>query len=174
MTEDLLTLARLGADPHSGGAQPVDLAALVRDELDLLDATTLAIVLHDASMPAVVLGSASHLRRVIRNLIDNATEHARSRIDVSVGLAGDGVELRVTDDGPGIPAAERARVLEPFVRLDTARTRDTGGTGLGLAIVDEIIRSHKGGIALDATDPTGLTVTVRLPSAEAVAPATPG
>ena len=172
LTEDLLTLARLGADPHSVGAQPVDLAALIRDELDHLDATTLVIAIHDASTPAV-LGSANHLCRVIRNLIDNAAEHATTRIDVYVELVGDCVELRVTDDGPGIPTADRARVLEPFVRLDTARTRDAGGTGLGLAIVDEIIRAHNGELSLDSADPTGLTVIVRLPSVGTVVRAIP-
>ena len=72
--------------------------------------------------------------------------------------------LAVEDDGPGVPAAERERVFERFVRLDEARASHDGGSGLGLAIVREIARQHGGDATIDASDLGGARVTVRLPS----------
>lgn len=162
LTEDLLTLARLGAVSEVA-IQPVDLVALADDELKHVDADTIAVTLVDPLTPMVVSGSTTQLRRVLRNLIDNAVHHAATSVTIEFAQGAEFVEVRIVDDGPGIPEQDRARVLEPFVRLDAARTRDTGGTGLGLAIVDEIVRSHDGIISLTDTTPHGLTATVRLP-----------
>jgi signal transduction histidine kinase len=68
----------------------------------------------------------------------------------------------VTDDGPGIPEADRERVFQRFTRLDDARARDAGGSGLGLAIVRELVRRHRGSVTLGDAQP-GLRVEVRLP-----------
>ena len=87
------------------------------------------------------------LRRVLRNLGENAARHASSQIAIAVVERGGDV-LTVDDDGPGIPESERARVLERFVRLDEARSRDDGGSGLGLAIVDEVVRAHGGSMSI--------------------------
>jgi signal transduction histidine kinase len=70
--------------------------------------------------------------------------------------------ITVTDDGPGIPAADRERVFDRFTRLDDARARDAGGSGLGLAIVRELVRRHGGTVTLGDAAP-GLRVDVRLP-----------
>src|SRR5262249_52477450 len=74
--------------------------------------------------------------------------------------------LTVTDDGPGIPEPDRARVFDRFTRLDDARTRDSGGAGLGLAIVRELVRLHAGTVTLGDAAP-GLRVAVALPAIEA-------
>jgi signal transduction histidine kinase len=71
--------------------------------------------------------------------------------------------ITVTDDGPGIPAADRERVFDRFTRLDDARARDAGGSGLGLAIVRELTRRHGGTVSLGDAAP-GLRVDVRLPA----------
>jgi signal transduction histidine kinase len=119
--------------------------------------------------PAVVRGDADGLRRVAINLIDNAVRHARSEVWVEVDtgtLAGRAtVTLRVTDDGPGIPAAERERVFDRFYRLAASRARESGGTGLGLPIVRDLVRAHGGTVRLTDRpgDGTGLQVTVILP-----------
>jgi len=60
----------------------------------------------------------------------------------------------VADDGPGIPAADRERVLERFIRLDDARSQDAGRTGLGLALVHEIVRARRGEVTIQDTGPT--------------------
>ena len=71
--------------------------------------------------------------------------------------------LTVDDDGPGIPESERARVLERFVRLDEARSRDDGGSGLGLAIVDEVARAHGGSVSIFESPLGGARIEVMLP-----------
>jgi signal transduction histidine kinase len=71
----------------------------------------------------------------------------------------------VSDDGPGIPVADRERVFDRFVRLTTARGRDDGGSGLGLAIVAEVVRLHGGSVRLGQSADDGAVVEVRLPSA---------
>ena len=72
--------------------------------------------------------------------------------------------LTVTDDGPGIPPADRERVFDRFTRLDDARSRDAGGSGLGLAIVRELLRRSHGSITLTEDSRTGgLQAEVRLP-----------
>ena len=93
-------------------------------------------------------GDVDGLRRVVRNLADNAARHAAGRIDLALSEHGGGVRLTIDDDGPGIPESERERVLKRFVRLDEARSRDDGGSGLGLAIVDEVVRDHGGSVSI--------------------------
>jgi signal transduction histidine kinase len=116
------------------------------------------------------------MRRLLRNLIDNALRYAKSGVEVAA-LREDGeAVLTVSDDGPGIPAADRERAFDRFVRLDDARSRDeaeTGGAGLGLAIVRAIARTHGGSAHLEGAAP-GLRAVVRLPAApDQPAPAVP-
>jgi signal transduction histidine kinase len=172
LVDDLLLLARLddarvipaaddGTDAGSG-----DLAAVADRVVDRLERR------HDSSVrvtregggPAHVPAGEDVLERVVVNLVENAVRYARSRVEVSVGRSGDDVLLTVTDDGPGVPAADRTRVFERFTRLDDARSRDEGGSGLGLAIVRELVRAHGGDVHLDDAAP-GLRAVVRLPSA---------
>jgi signal transduction histidine kinase len=74
------------------------------------------------------------------------------------------VVLTVGDDGPGIPEAERQRVLKRFVRLDESRSRDDGGSGLGLAIVDEVVRAHGGSISISQSPLGGARGEVTFPA----------
>jgi signal transduction histidine kinase len=76
------------------------------------------------------------------------------------------VRLTVDDDGPGIPESERERVLQRFVRLDDARSRDDGGSGLGLAIVDEIVRAHGGSVSISRSALGGARIEVTLPAGD--------
>ncbi|WP_353374158.1 HAMP domain-containing sensor histidine kinase [Mycobacterium sp.] len=110
-------------------------------------------------------GDISGISRVLRNLLDNAVRHAKSRIEITVAARGDWVVLTVGDDGPGIPVADRVRVFDRFVRIDTDRSREGGGTGLGLAIVAEIVSAHNGTIGIDERPGGGTRVTVSLPAA---------
>jgi signal transduction histidine kinase len=119
--------------------------------------------------PVWTVGDEDALRRIVGNLLDNATRHARSTVHLSAIAEGTTAVVTVVDDGPGIPAADRDRVFERFTRLDDGRARDAGGAGLGLAIVRELIRQHGGTVVLsDAfADGTGagpgLRVQLRLP-----------
>ncbi|WP_203828243.1 sensor histidine kinase [Actinoplanes palleronii] len=113
-----------------------------------------------------VRGDQTALAQVVRNLTDNAARHARSTVRIAVRSTEDGgaVELVVEDDGDGIPAGQRERVFERFVRLDEARDRDAGGSGLGLAIVREIVTGHQGTVTITESALGGACFTVRLPA----------
>jgi signal transduction histidine kinase len=154
LVDDLLLLAR--ADEHllEVRAQPVDLDDVVLDEARRLrDTTPLDIGTTDVGA-ARVSADAALLRRVVRNLADNAARHAAARVSFSLSERDGSAVLDVDDDGPGIPPGERDRVFERFVRLDDARARDAGGGGLGLAIVAQVVAAH-GGRVRAADGPLG-------------------
>jgi two-component system osmolarity sensor histidine kinase EnvZ len=88
--------------------------------------------------------------------------HGGETVDIHTGLEGKTAYIEVLDRGPGIPEADAQRMLQPFTRMDNARS--TSGTGLGLAIVDRIARLHGGTIKLLPRAGGGLRVRVELPS----------
>jgi signal transduction histidine kinase len=153
LAEDLLLLTR--ADEHTLALRrrPVDLDDLVFEEAGRLREAGVRVDTSAVSAGRVD-GDAAGLRRVLRNLGDNAARHAAGRLALSVAERDGLVLLGVDDDGPGIPEADRERVFERFVRLDDARARDDGGSGLGLAIVAELVAAHGGTVAV-ATSPLG-------------------
>ncbi|GEL17484.1 sensor histidine kinase [Pseudonocardia asaccharolytica] len=114
--------------------------------------------------PVRMVGDRGQLLRVVRNLVDNARRHARSRVLVTVTRSGQDAVIEVTDDGPGVPVAERARIFERFVRLDVARARSDGGAGLGLAIVAEVVAAHGGDVGVEDAPGGGALFRVRLPA----------
>ncbi|MBP2707841.1 HAMP domain-containing histidine kinase [Microbispora sp. RL4-1S] len=162
---DLLLLARI----HAGAGKtrvPIDVSELIRTELarrsDPLPVRT-------CLEPGVVVSAVrGQLVRVLANLMDNAQQHGRTHVLVELRSAGDYAELVVADDGAGIPAQDRERVFDRFVRLDAARSRDRGGTGLGLAIAREIANAHDGTLEAGETCRGGARLVVRLPIAEDV------
>jgi two-component system, OmpR family, sensor kinase len=115
----------------------------------------------DTSDPVSVHADPAELRAMIDNLVDNALRHTAPgcKVDVRVRQIDDRVELAVIDNGPGIRAADRERVLERFVRLNP---QDTQGSGLGLAIVQQIVRNKGGELRLEETPGGGLSVWIRL------------
>ena len=82
--------------------------------------------------------------RATSNIIRNALRYAVSKVEVQIAERDQCVEIRVKDDGPGVPESDRKRIFEPFVRVDDSRNRKSGGTGLGLAITARIVQSHHG------------------------------
>jgi signal transduction histidine kinase len=162
LVEDLLLLAR--ADEHGLTLQhkDVDLDDVASNEMGrLLRETTLTV---DADLaPTRLIGDRGGLSRAVRNLLENAARHADSRIELRVRRDGSSAVLTVGDDGPGIPDADRVRVFDRFVRLDSARARSGGGTGLGLAIVSEVVAAHGGSVAIGDRPGGGALVTVQLP-----------
>lgn len=145
LVDDLLLLARVGSASHERSL--VDLAALA-----------------ESVGAAEVVGSGSAMvdpgavGRVLRNLVDNAARHASSRVLVTVAPG----SVTVDDDGSGVPAADRERVFERFVRLDEAREREAGGSGLGLAIAREIARDQGGDVTLEDSPLGGLRAVLTL------------
>jgi signal transduction histidine kinase len=102
------------------------------------------------------------IRRALSNLIQNAL-HYGGNVRVTVRRDGGGAEIVVEDDGPGIPEDRITDALQPFVRLDTARARDTAGMGLGLPIVRKAVRTENGTLDLRNRPEGGLRATIRLP-----------
>ncbi|MFF4835055.1 sensor histidine kinase [Streptomyces sp. NPDC001315] len=167
LAADLLLLARLDAGERPGQG-PVDLGELVREEVGRRP-TDRRPVSVDAEAGHEVAGSRGQLVRVIGNLLDNAQRHARAEVAVRIRRQGDRIVLTVTDDGGGVPAAERERIFERFVRLDDARTRDDGGAGLGLAIARDVARRHGGTLTAGEAPSGGALFELRLPAAAAPA-----
>jgi signal transduction histidine kinase len=169
LAEDLLVLARLDErDTHAGDrkdARPVDVAVLATGEVRRTVDSRVPVVV-SAPAPCFVMGDTEGLRRVLRNLIENALRYAKSKVEVGVTTDGSDVLLTVTDDGPGIPEADRERAFGRFVRLDEARSREDdglSGAGLGLAIVRATARAHGGHARLEDASP-GLRAVLRLPA----------
>ena len=159
--EDILTLARTGRP--RGAAKPVDLAALAEAVVEDHAARGQAVVFEE-SPRLVAEADAGLLRRALANLIDNALAYAgQARVRVAKAASG-GIELRVEDDGPGIPAEAIEAVQNPFQRLEGSRSRETGGAGLGLAIVRSIAEAHGGSLRLENRSPTGLAAVLTLPA----------
>jgi signal transduction histidine kinase len=112
---------------------------------------------------ARVQGDGAALGRLVRNLADNAARHASSRVGIRVGIEGREAVLRVDDDGPGVPVADRERVFERFTRLDESRVRGAGGTGLGLALVRAVALAHGGTVRVLDSPLGGARFEARLP-----------
>jgi len=108
----------------------------------------------------------------LRNIIDNAVRYAHRRVHITATTTVDSVQVEIDDDGPGIPPADRQRVFDRFVRLDSSRERNTGTTGLGLAIAHEIALTHHGHIAIVDNPTGGARVVVTLPNASSGPPLT--
>ena len=162
LIDDLLLLARSDERGIVLRRSDVDLDDLAAQEVGRLDREGVRTVRADL-LPARVVGDPQALSRVLRNLVDNAVRHARSVVEVAVWIQDGSACLSVADDGPGIPAADRARVFERFVRLDTDRSRAGGGSGLGLAIVAEIVAAHGGSVIVADRSGGGTVITVQLP-----------
>ncbi|MEU6991975.1 HAMP domain-containing sensor histidine kinase [Streptomyces sp. NPDC046465] len=166
LAADLLLLARLDAGEKPGGAR-LDLAAFVREEVS--QRTRDRVDVHTDLRSVEVAGSRGQLARVLGNLVNNAQRHARSRVTVTTRNDGAWAVLEVADDGSGVPASERERVFERFVRLDDARTRDEGGAGLGLAIARDVAVRHGGTLVVREAPSGGALFELRLPSPQSSA-----
>ncbi|MYZ37717.1 MULTISPECIES: HAMP domain-containing sensor histidine kinase [unclassified Streptomyces] len=168
LAADLLLLARLDAGERPGRTR-LDLGALVREEVSQRTSDRIPVTV-ETGQGIEVAGSRGQLARVLGNLLDNAQRHARGSVEVSVHRADDGqVVLAVTDDGSGVPEAERERIFERFVRLDSARSRDDGGAGLGLAIARDVAERHGGTLTVANSPSGGAHFALRLPSQLAAA-----
>lgn len=157
---DLLLLARLDGGPPPR-TEPVDLALLAAEDVARRGAARVSLRL-DARAPVPAAGDPPRLERALANLVDNALRHARSQVAVRAAEEDGWAVLEVTDDGPGIPDADRDRVFERFVRLDADRSRAGGGTGLGLAIAREIARAHGGDVRALPAPAGGARLVLRI------------
>jgi signal transduction histidine kinase len=170
MFQAVLRLARVEAAAN-WKLERVDVTAIMQELVEFYQpaAEEVGLVFEgDVSDRLEVRGDIGLMTQAVSNLIENAMKYTPSggRIEVRASRRNDGrIELLVSDDGPGIPAAERDRVLERFVRLEAART--TPGVGLGLSLVSAVARLHKGGLHLRdgiGADGAGLGAALVIPA----------
>lgn len=160
LLESILDFARAGRGSEAfASVHLADLVTQIVEDYRVQGANVSAGVLDSA---IAVQTNADLVRRLLRNLIDNAGRHG-SVVTVGVARIGDDVSITVNDDGPGIPEAELERVREPFYRLDGSRSRTSGGAGLGLALADTIATGLGGSLELSNLEPHGLSARVVLP-----------
>ena len=145
----------------------LDLPALVRTVLD--EATDAlgereAVLEYEGPEHLTVQARPTAIKRALANLVSNAIAYGGAARVVLRAPESGVVRLEVADDGPGVPPEELERVFEPFHRLESSRSRETGGTGLGLPIARNILRAHGGDVTLANRPAGGLVATVALPA----------
>jgi len=156
LVDEVLLASRLEAAPAPDALETVDLLALAVEEGARVDATV-------DGAPLAVRGEERLLRRALRNLLENARRYGGGRIDVQLeDKAAQGLEIRVLDNGPGVPESFRERIFEPFFRLPGHAER-AGGVGLGLALVRQIVERHHGQIRCERPPEGGGCFVIRLP-----------
>lgn len=164
LVEDLLVLARSGAEAAPKVREPVQLPELLREVEHRYAAARVPVRVAPAGRAspdgALVSCSRDDVLRAVGNLVDNAVRHARTAVTLGWEVSPLGPRVVVRDDGNGIPAPERERVFDRFARLDEARDRDSGGSGLGLAITRELLRRNGARVWLEEAGP-GLRAVVQ-------------
>ena len=153
---ELLLTSRLEAVEQLERSEEVDLLGLVAEEAARSSAEV-------AGQPVAVRGDAKLLRRLVRNLLENAVRHGAPPIEAFVETTGGRARLRVCDRGPGVPDAERERIFAPFYR-PASRPPAEGGSGLGLALVRQIARRHGGEARCLPREGGGTCFEVELPA----------
>ena len=120
------------------------------------------LTMFPAARDAQILGDRLALRRIVSNVVENALRYGKA---AQLALAADETHLTLTvdDRGPGIPKDQREFMLEPFVRREASRARQTGGAGLGLAIVLSLLKGHQGSISISDAPTGGARICIRLP-----------
>ncbi len=161
----LLQIALAESGTPIAAPAPVDMAALVNEIAELFEPVYAAqdrALSWQTGGPALVQGNRQLLAQMLTNLIENGLKYvpAGGRVQMSVVQHGGTVTLSVADNGPGIPADERKRAAQPFVRFAASTPQE--GSGLGLSLVAAIVRLHRGRFALQDNAP-GLKVVIELP-----------
>jgi signal transduction histidine kinase len=163
LIEEILLASRLDArEADVGTVESVDLIGLAAEECARVGAEL--DVQESGASALAVQGVSKLLRRVVRNLLENARRHAAGDITVTLGVTNNRAVITVSDRGPGVPAELRERIFEPFYRLPGATERD-GGVGLGLALVKSITLRHGGSVHCENCPEGGARFVVQLPLA---------
>lgn len=145
LVDDLQQLSLADAGALRLEVTEVSVRELVERALSGLSRPGIAVT-HSVDPELVVRADARRLVQVVRNLLVNALAYAAGAITVSAARVGDRVEIRVADDGPGVPEEHAERIFDRFYRADPSRSRSTGGAGLGLAIARQLVELHGGTI----------------------------
>jgi signal transduction histidine kinase len=150
-----MLMSRLDAGSNVDLSQPVDLTALAAEECARYEHCSLT------GRSTEILGDASLLRRLIRNLLENANEHGEPPVEVEIRAAGDQVVLTVSDCGRGIPEEFREKVFQPFYR--GSDRQNVRGYGLGLPLVRQIAETHGGSVSVLTNAKMRSAIAITLP-----------
>ena len=167
LVEQLLDLSRLESGSVPLQPRRFEVASMLEDVVDELRAvpgsSAVKVVVDEPGLSAHA--DPERLHQVVANLVHNAVRHspADGTVEVTACRRGTGVEIAVSDEGPGIPDADSQRVFERFYRSDAARTASDGGAGLGLSIARWIVELHGGEIHPEVCVPHGCRMVVQLP-----------
>jgi two-component system osmolarity sensor histidine kinase EnvZ len=155
-----LDFARVTAE--TGSQAELDLDELVHSVVERYTRQGKRVSARPGAVPTLNLQPLA-MQRLLTNLIDNALRHAGDEVEIETSAERGRVRVSVLDRGPGIPAADAERMLQPFTRLNEARS--TTGSGLGLAIVDRIAKMHGGTVQLLPRAGGGLEARIEFPLA---------
>jgi len=164
----IIELSRIQSGDLSGEVKVFSLGDVIAEAVDanlfLADRNSVKLSF-DVAPDVYILGDSELIGMAIKNLVENAILYSEANSQVGVGLSidGDFAEVKVTDNGIGIPVDQQERIFERFYRVDPSRSRDTGGTGLGLAIVKHAAINHAGEVSVFSRVGLGSTFTLKLP-----------
>ncbi len=170
LVDDLLTLSSIELGESALHSESVALGEILdkAQALILAKAAVKGVVLKTDLPPDLpaILADRDRAVQVLLNILDNAVKFSPEggKIDVKAAEENEFVAVRVTDQGPGIPAGEIPRLGERFYRVDKTRSRELGGTGLGLSIVKHLMQAHGGAMEIESAPGRGATVILRFPA----------
>lgn len=167
---DLLTLSKIEQEEHKRPNDKVnikDIINIVVSNLETLSRNKKIKVSNLISSDMIVLGDQNKLIEVFYNIIENAIKYSDENKEISVHaeIKNDFVEIRIIDQGYGIPKTSLGRVTERFFRVDPEKSKKIGGTGLGLAIVKHLINQHRGELNITSELNKGSEFEIKLPTA---------
>jgi signal transduction histidine kinase len=177
--EDLLDVSGIITGKLLVAAEPLELLVVIQAAIDVIrpaaSAKEIRLLTHVDAPAIVVRGDADRLQQVIWNLLANAVKFTpqQGTIDIYLNQDGSDAEIRIEDNGPGIPDEFLSRVFDRFSQADSTSTRKHGGLGLGLAIVRHLVELHGGRVNAQNRDMGGAVLIVRLPAVESLAPEVP-
>ena len=170
LLDDLLTLSRLESASPGLKRESIELRPLIETVLEDFKGRPNAELHHlkfsiDETITTVVVDPLK-ISQVLNNLIENALKYttAGSTIEINAHLQQTEIQIRVSDDGPGIPAVDLPHIFERFYRVEKGRSREKGGTGLGLSIVKHILQLHGGQVSVESQPGQGACFVLSLPT----------
>jgi len=178
LTNDFLDLEKIGSGRMVFDLQPLEVRALVEEEIEAIQGFAtpygVRVQLDPAAAQAVARADSMRLAQAVTNLLSNAVKYSPRGAEVVVGIENLGSMIRiwVRDRGPGIPDEFKARIFQKFAQVDTPEARKKGGTGLGLAIVKEIVEKHDGEVGFEPAPGGGTIFHITVPRCEQPLPTT--